>query len=417
MNGMLVYAVESSICLTLLWAFHEIALRHDTMHRRNRYFLLGSMLFSLVVPLLNIRVDAPGSMLQSGGLVSFLLPELVVTPSSSAHQSGIFAGILPRLYAGGLIIAAGSVIAGSARLIKLTLAGKRNGRVITFESDSPACFSAFGYIYISSSVSDGDSARMINHEMKHVGFGHHADLLIAGLITIVQWFNPAAYLIRRSLQSVHEYEADSECITGGEDLASYQVLLFAYVFRSPAPLLSNTFSKRSLLKNRIIMMTKKKTGGSASLKMILAIPLALVMLLLFSCKDRSGGQKETDAVIEKAAPAAEEYVAPDEVFMVVNKMPVFQNDTTYDALRKWIGANVKYPEEAAKKGTQGRVFVKFTIDYHGNVTDPEIEKSVDPLLDKAALDVISVCPQWSPGTQGGKPVNVSMTVPIIFALN
>ena len=418
MNGMLVYAVESSICLTLLWAFHEIALRRDTRHRRNRYYLLGSMLFSLVVPLLNIRIEAPGSLLQHGrtGLlsaagdgchpirISTVRRHIYRPPSPDlCHRCDYFCGIHCN--------------AGAAGLIKLTLKGKRNGRVIVFDSDSPACFSAFGYIFISSSVSDGDAVRMINHEMKHIGLGHHTDLLIAGLITIVQWFNPAAYLIRRSLQSVHEYEADSECITGGEDPVSYQELLLAYVFRSPAPVLSNTFSKRSLLKNRIIMMTKKRTGGSASLKLILAIPLAMVMILLFSCKDRSEVKKEAASVIEKAAPAAEEYVAPDEVFMVVEKMPVFQNDTTYAALTKWIGANVKYPDEAQKKGTQGRVFVRFTIDYKGNVKDPEIVRSVDPLLDKAALDVISACPQWSPGYQGGKPVNVGMTLPISFALN
>lgn len=417
MNGILVYAVESSICLTLLWAFYEIALRRDTRHRRNRYYLLGSMLFSLVVPLLNIQIDAPGTVLQTGGLVSLLLPEMIVNPSVSAPDTGIFAGILPLVYTGGLIIAAGSMITGAAGLIKLTLKGKKNGRVIVFDSDSPVCFSAFSYVFISSSVSDGDAGRMINHEMKHIGLGHHTDLLMAGLITIVQWFNPAAYLIRRSLQSVHEYEADSECITGGEDLVSYQELLLTYVFRSPAPVFSNTFSKRSLLKNRIIMMTKKRTGGSASLKMILAIPLAMVMVLLFSCKDRSDSQKETEALTEKTAPAAEEYVAPDEVFMVVEKMPVFRNDTTYAALGQWIGENVKYPAEAAKKGIQGRVFVKFTIDYKGNVKDPEVVRSVDPLLDSAALDVINRCPQWSPGIQGGKPVNVGMTVPISFALN
>lgn len=417
MHGMMVYAVESSVCLTLLWAFHEIALRRDTRHRRNRSFLLGSMIFSLVVPLLNIRIEVPAGLLQAGGLASFLLPETVVTPAGSEQYAGIFSGLLPRIYIIGVIISAGSIVTGAAWLIKLTLKGRRNGRVIVFDSDSHACFSAFGFVFISSSVSDGDAGRMINHEMKHIGLGHHTDLLIAGLITLVQWFNPAAYLIRRSLQSVHEYEADSECITGGEDPVSYQELLLAYVFRSPAPVFSNTFSKRSLLKNRIIMMTKKRTGGSASLKLILAIPLALVMILMFSCKDRSEVQKETAAVMEKAAPAADEYVAPDEVFMVVEKMPVFRNDTTYAELGKWIGANVQYPAEAAQKGIQGRVFVRFTIDYKGNVKDPEIVKSVDPLLDKAAIDVISACPQWSPGLQGGKPVNVGMTIPISFALN
>ncbi|MDZ7636451.1 MAG: hypothetical protein U5L72_19325 [Bacteroidales bacterium] len=135
MNGMIVYAVESSICLTLLWAFHEIALRRDTRHRRNRYYLFGAMLFSLVVPLLDIRIDAPGTILQPGGLVSLLLPEMVVTPSGSAQHKGILSGLLPWIYTGGVIIAAGSIITGAAGLIKLTLRGKKSsGRVYSLRT-------------------------------------------------------------------------------------------------------------------------------------------------------------------------------------------------------------------------------------------------------------------------------------------
>lgn len=416
MNGILVYAVESSICLTLLWAFHEIALGRDTRHRRNRYYLLGSMLFSVVAPLLKIPVESPGNILQAGGPFAFLLPDMVINPSGSASHTGIFAGMLPWIYAGGVIIAAVSMITGAARLIQLTLSPKRNGRVIVFDSDSPVCFSTLGYIYISSSVSDDDARRMINHEMKHIGLGHHSDLLIAGFISIVQWFNPAAYLIRRSLQSVHEYEADSECIADGEDPASYQQLLFAYVFSSTAPVLSNTFSKRSLLKNRIIMMTKKRTGSSASLKLILAIPLTVALIFMFSCNERGETRKEA-APEEKAAPAGAEAEASEEVFMVAERMPVFRNDTTSKELITWLSQNIKYPADAAAKGIQGKVMVQFVVDEQGNVTDPRVVRGVDPLLDKAAMEVISKLPQWSPGMQGGKPVKVYMTLPITFALN
>ena len=86
---------------------------------------------------------------------------------------------------------------------------------------------------------------MVSHEMKHILLGHHTDLLLAGLTTSVQWFNPAAYLMRRSLQAVHEYEADNEWITDGEDPRSYQELLVTLVFRTCTPVLLNTFSTSS----------------------------------------------------------------------------------------------------------------------------------------------------------------------------
>lgn len=416
MNGMLEYAIESSICLVLLWLFHEIALKRDTRHSRNRYYLLGSMLFSAIVPLLNIRIGSPASILPQGGLVSLLLPETVVTPDGPAGSAAPVAELLQWLYLFGILISASLMIIGSVNLVKLILSARSKGKIIMIEASNPLCFSAFGHIFISSSVADADAQRMINHEMKHIRLGHQSDLLVTAIITSFQWFNPAAWLMRRSLQAVHEYEVDNECITDGEDPRSYQELLLSAVLRCPVPLLSTTFSKRSLLKNRIIMMTKKRTGSSASLKMILAVPLAVALIFMFSCKDRSEARKEA-APAEKAAPAVAETEVSEEVFSVVDEMPVFRNDTTYKELTQWLLQNVKYPAEAASEGIEGRVFVQFVIDEQGNVKDPKVIREVDPLLDKAALDVVSGMPQWSPGKQGGKAVKVSMTVPISFALN
>lgn len=409
MSGIFIYAVESSICLTLLWAFHEIALKSDTRHTRNRYYLLASMIFSAVVPLLNMHIDGTGTILPPDGLASFLLPEVNVSPSGSAQYTGIFLAVLPWLYLAGVILTGTFLIAGSFVLLKLILAGKHNGRIIVFNSDGCDCFSAFTHVFISGSIQAAEATRMINHEMKHIRLGHHTDLLLAGLITTVQWFNPAAYLMKRSLQAVHEYEADSECITEGEDPRNYQELLVTSVFRTRTPVLSNTFSTSSLLKKRIIMMTKKRTGSSASLKMIMALPLAILLIFTFACKD-SGVKKEAAT----AKPATE---TPEEIFTVVEVMPVFQNDTTYTALMQWVGANIKYPDESKKNGTQGRVMVKFIIDEHGNVSNPEVVSGVDPLLDKAALDVVAKCPQWAPGMQGGKAVKTYFTLPISFKLN
>ncbi len=419
---MLEYAIESSICLTFLWLFHEIALKNDTRHSRNRYFLLGSMIFSVIVPLVTIRIDAPGTLLPPGGLVSLLLPETVVTPGVSTASAGLLSTILPWIYPAGFLMSAGLMLTGTVRLVRMILSGRGKGNIIRLDTGNRTCYSALGHIFISSSVEDDDAERMINHEMKHIRLGHHSDLVISGLITALQWFNPAAYMMRRSLLAVHEYEADNKCITDGEDPRSYRELLLASVFRSNAPLFSNTFSKRSLLKNRIIMMTKKRTGSGASLKMILALPLAIVLVLMFSCNSGSESRNEK-ATLTKDASTAEpvsdvaKAETSDEIFTVVDQMPVFRNDTTYNELRQWMVQNMKYPAEAASKGIQGKVIVQFVIDEQGNVKDPKVIRSVDPLLDQAALELVSGCPQWTPGRQNDKIVKVSFTLPITFALN
>jgi protein TonB len=108
---------------------------------------------------------------------------------------------------------------------------------------------------------------------------------------------------------------------------------------------------------------------------------------------------------------------PDDVFTAVEIMPVFRNDTTGGALLKWLGDNLVYPEKAKKNGIQGKVIIKFIVDEAGNVNNPVVVRSVDPLLDEAALEVVRKCPQWSAGMQGGVPVKVYYNLPITFALN
>ena len=409
MSTLIVYAVESSICLAVLWVFYLLFLRNDTLHARNRWFLVASMIFSAVVPLLEINIAFAGQVGNPGGVASLLLPEMVVTPSSTAGNGFSRPGLLPGIYLAGLALSATVMIAFSAWLVKLFFSGKQEGRIIRVPSGDLLCFSAFGHIFISSSVPADRAERMIRHEMKHISLGHHRDLMLAGIITALQWFNPAAYLVTRTLKALHEYEADSRCITEGEDLHSYQELLLSSVFRTPVTLFSNSFSKYSLLKKRITMMTKKRTGGLSSLKMAVALPLAIMLLFVFSCKDRSTSKTE-------AAPEVTEMETPAEIFTVVEEMPVFQDDTTHHAFMNWVGANLRYPEEAAKQGIQGKVIVQFVVDEQGNVTEPKVIQGADPLLDQAALDLIAGSPQWTPGRQRDVPVKVSMTIPISFAL-
>lgn len=105
---------------------------------------------------------------------------------------------------------------------------------------------------------------------------------------------------------------------------------------------------------------------------------------------------------------------PSEVFVVVEEMPRFPGgDST---LMKFIYSNLRYPEEAKTKNIQGRVILRFCVNYMGNVEQVGVLKSVDPALDYEAIRVIKSLPQWNPGKQGGKPVNTWYSVPVTFSL-
>ena len=78
--------------------------------------------------------------------------------------------------------------------------------------------------------------------------------------------------------------------------------------------------------------------------------------------------------------------------------------------------SIRYPESAEKAGIQGRVIATFVVMKDGSISNVKVVKSVSPELDTEALRVLSAMPNWTPGMQNGKAVNVKYTVPISFAL-
>jgi TonB family C-terminal domain len=104
----------------------------------------------------------------------------------------------------------------------------------------------------------------------------------------------------------------------------------------------------------------------------------------------------------------------NEVFTAVEQMPEFPGGLA--ALKEFVRVNLQYPEDAIKKGIEGKVYVNFTITKTGAVSDVKIARSVDPLLNKEAARIVASMPNWTPGKQHGEAVEVSYTVPIDFQL-
>ena len=103
-----------------------------------------------------------------------------------------------------------------------------------------------------------------------------------------------------------------------------------------------------------------------------------------------------------------------EIYEHVDQMPIFPGGQ--EALLRFINKNLKYPLIAERNGIQGRVLVSFVITKEGIVTNVNIAKSVDPSLNKEALRVIRMLPDFTPGRKDGKAVNVKYTVPVTFRL-
>jgi TonB family protein len=143
-------------------------------------------------------------------------------------------------------------------------------------------------------------------------------------------------------------------------------------------------------------------------------------MILVTCSDEVNQLIARSAEIEKMIidypqfSAQQKNDGEDDVYISVDNMPEFPGGDL--GLRKFIAKAIKYPNIAMEKSIQGRVFVKYTVNKDGSVSDAKIARGVDPSLDKEALRVIMSLPKWKPGMQNGKAVRVSLMFPITFQL-
>ena len=149
-----------------------------------------------------------------------------------------------------------------------------------------------------------------------------------------------------------------------------------------------------------------------------------ILAVAFAAVCTNGYAQNSTNANESAVPKEQTATEDDnDVFVIVEKMPQFPAGEV--ALRKYIAENIVYPQEAKDKKIQGRVFVTFVIGKDGAIEPESVKIAVDsdgnyrgadPLLDAEAIRVIKTLPKWEPGTQGGKPLRVSYTVPVAFEI-
>jgi periplasmic protein TonB len=121
----------------------------------------------------------------------------------------------------------------------------------------------------------------------------------------------------------------------------------------------------------------------------------------------------TDKVVY-TEPVAPEIPIENKVFIVVEENPEFPGGNA--ALFKFISENLVYPRDAQDNNIQGRVILKFVVNPDGSVDRIEVLRGVDPLLDNEAIRVVKTLPKFRPGKQGGVPVHVWFTLPVLFKI-
>ncbi len=290
-----------------------------------------------------------------------------------------------------------------------------------------------------------DGKDILIHELSHVRKGHSLDLILTDLFILFQWFNPAAWLLKQSIQQVHEFQADDAVLKAGINAKQYQLLLIKKAVGTRRYSMVNSFN-HSKLKKRITMMWKKKSSKWALAKCLYALPLAFIAVTAFATPEISTRLSEISSVkdikisrqqnmtpqdppppppsppaVVPAPPAAVPVPQADQDTLVplplLETKPLFANGQGEEAFTRWVFEHVKYPEEAKNKGIQGTVVASLVVNSEGEVTNIKIVRGVHPLLDAETIRVLESSPKWErPGISKGKKVSVHYNFPLKFGL-
>ena len=419
MSTFLLYIARSSLYLALFYAFFLLVMRRTTFFRLNRILLLVGALACFLLPLLRLRPDKGA---QAFWLV--LNPEITAAAEGTATDTapaGIpVTAILFTIWLLGAATVLFLTIRSYFKMRKLIRQGEvqrlPDGTILILTDQDQPSFS-WNRTVVMSRKDAAENPAILLHEQMHIRHRHSLDLLLYSFCTAAHWFNPLVWITRTELKLLHEYEADDSVLDQGIDATQYQLLLVRKAVGEQRFSLANGF-QHSKLKNRIAMMLSSPTSRKRQFAWLLLIPVLAVAM--YACNP-SRNESEPAPAEETVNPAGGVPInlstpSTESVpFSVVDKKPTF-NGGDANEFSKWVNAHLTYPEEAKQKELQGRITLSFKVCADGKVRDVRVLRGVDPLLDAEALRVISASPDWGPGEQDGKAVDVTYTFPVIFQL-
>ena len=419
MGLFLVYILKSALCLAAFYLFYRLLLSRETFHRFNRLALLGVLVLSCMLPLAEVSMKHPSEVGQTmlsleQWLLMMAAAPVAETVSDAAHVEVPWVQGLLLVYVAGAVF---FVLRGGyslLRLLALLRSAKREDAaghvsgckgVCLLVHDRPiAPFSWMRCVVISRKDLEEDGRAILLHELAHIHRGHSWDLLLADLCIFLQWFNPAAWLLKQELQIKKAV---------GTRLYS----------------LANSFN-HSKLKKRITMMTKRKSNPWARAKYLYVLPLAAIAVVAFARPEVSGVASEIaaakvsdlSAIVKGNVPESvvsqpdtlvtsrlKDKVADAVAHEGVDQSPEFPGGS--EALRKYVKDNIRHPLVDTRSGN---VIIQFTVDEEGRVVNPKLLRGLDEEFDAEAIRLVEAMPRWKPGMKDSKPVPVQFTLPIFF---
>ena len=320
---MTAFIIKSSLSLIILFGIYWFLLRKEKLFNFNRFFLIFSILFSLMVPFISIPINTQNKEIRESIITALNNNTFTFSPaqnpeSNIINQSHteidtvnkglssevIFFGIIKILYVSGVIVLLFRFIRNLYLIFHLMRLSEKTNysgrRLILIEKQiNPYCFFNTIFVYKPAYLNNTIDIELLTHELEHIRQSHSYDILFIELIQIFYWFNPILILYNRAVRVNHEYLADKRVIQEMPDIKNYADKLLCFIGGKQNLPFTSGFN-HSLTRKRLTMMTKSDSGQlKNSIRIFLTVGLMIMFLVILSNK-QSNSQSTNDEIALQA---------------------------------------------------------------------------------------------------------------------
>lgn len=287
MNPFFEYLIKSTISLSLLYLLFKVFMQNDKTLVLNRFLLLGILLFSAVVPLMNFQFfhsEVPIKNVET--IREFVAAPMTFIPESSVAETSVSKPVKKEInywmlfYAGAVLILIVRLLVSVLKVMQLIRKAEKQklkNIVLAVVKEMIQPFTFLNHVVISKKDLHENKNSIVAHEQAHIKQLHAIDLAVCEVFTLLHFFNPLMWLLRRDLKLIHEYQADQAVLNKGIDAQQYQLLVIQKAVGERRFALANNFSQKPILK-RIKMMKKNKKRWT-QIKLLLFVPVLLLLLI------------------------------------------------------------------------------------------------------------------------------------------
>ena len=281
MTEFLIYQGKTAVILAVFYMFYRILLSKDTFHRFNRIVLLATAAVSFVLPFCVITIHKVVTLPVVASPSEPIIGEAAGIVMAPEAFKPIWPAILCSLFAIGALAVLANTVISILGIRKIISKGSRqvldSGETLIITDTDTAPFSWMKFIVLSCEDYESGYSQIITHEKAHIALRHSWDIVFVDMITALQWFNPAIWMLKADLRAVHEFEADDAVLRSGADMKEYQYLLIRKAVGKSGYSVANSFN-HSTLKARITMMLNKKSSRKGAWKALYVLPLVGISL-------------------------------------------------------------------------------------------------------------------------------------------